>query len=83
MLGDAEGPDLTWVSEEACDRGLSRQVRSFIRKEVYPKLSIAPNELPSTCQLHPDQDMYADHENHKQWIGSVLIVASISRQSST
>ena len=65
MLGDAEGPDLTWVSEEPCDRGLSRQVRSFIQKEVYPKLSIAPNELPSTCQLHPEQDMYADHENHK------------------
>lgn len=65
VMGDANGPDLAWVAREPCDRGLSRQVRSFIEKEVYPKLSMAPNELPSTCQLHPDQDMYAGHEKHK------------------
>ena len=61
-MGDPMGPDLTWVEEEPCDRGLSRQVRQFVEKNVYSKLDMPPNHLPSNCQLHPDQDIYADQE---------------------
>lgn len=44
---------------------MSRKVRSFIQKEIYPHLPIEPSELPEICQLHPTNDLYLDQELNK------------------
>jgi len=50
----------------SCKRDLSRKVRKYIEKEIYPLLSL--DELPDTCQLNPKYDMYLIQEKAKKEI---------------
>ena len=45
-----------------CSRLLSRRVRKFLQTDVFPRLPIAPTDLPSQCQLNPIHDIYYDQE---------------------
>ena len=56
---------MSWVYDEECDREMSRHVRIFIQHNIYPQLSVKPEELPKACALHPDNYIYADQESHK------------------
>jgi len=62
----SEAPqDLRWVHEEGCSRMSSRLVRSFLVKDVFPRLPFAPSFLPDTCQLNPKLDRYRWQEGNK------------------
>lgn len=50
---------------EHCSRELSRSVRSFLEKEIFPRLPIEATQLPNACQLNPLIDLYRDQENNK------------------
>jgi hypothetical protein len=52
--------------QNSCSRELSRKVRQYIVKEIYPLLSL--DELPDTCQLNPKYDMYLVQENARKEI---------------
>jgi uncharacterized Zn-finger protein len=56
------------LQPESCSRDLSRQVRFFLNKEVFPLLPVEPMELPKSCQLHPSLDPYLHHEKNKELI---------------
>jgi hypothetical protein len=51
-----------------CSRLLSRRVRKFIQSDVFPRLPIAPQDLPMQCQLNPIHDIYFDQEQVIQQI---------------
>lgn len=48
-----------------CPRDNSRRVRNFFSSDVFPVLGTTPADLPKSCALHPDFDMYKVHEDHK------------------
>ena len=50
----------------ACSRELSRRVRSFLHKSVYPKLAGSAADLPWSCQLNPALDVYREQELNKK-----------------
>jgi hypothetical protein len=56
------------TSSEACSRALSRRIRTYLNREVYPQLPVKPHELPEICQINPILDMYAIQENSKDRI---------------
>jgi len=49
-----------------CSRDNSRRVRTFLNKNVYPKLPFSALDLPSTCQLHPSLDAFREQELNKK-----------------
>lgn len=51
-----------------CSRELSRKVRNYLKKELYPFISINPIDLPQHCQLNPTNDLFFQHENHKRFL---------------
>ena len=52
-----------------CSREVSRKVRTYIRTQIYPKLThIAPHDLPVSCPIHPHNDIYLDQENNKTMV---------------
>lgn len=50
---------------EYCSRELSRSVRTFLEREVFPRLPIEPSLLPNSCQINPLFDLYRDQEANK------------------
>lgn len=48
-----------------CERARSRMARKVLRRHVLPHLTAAEVELPTSCRLHPNHDMYRDQEDHK------------------
>lgn len=71
MASDQENIQQQYVKEhartqvETCSRDIARKVRSYLQKEVYPKLDFPALELPDACQLNPKFDTYLDQEQHK------------------
>ncbi len=57
--------DLQWVQDEGCSRLSSRLVRSFLVKDVFPRLPFPPEALPEACQLNPRFDRYRFQEGNK------------------
>ena len=52
-------------SQGLCSRDLSRRVRSIIKKQIFPFLTIDPKLLPTVCQLNPINDAFLDQEDNK------------------
>jgi hypothetical protein len=52
-------------SQGLCSRDLSRRVRSIIKKQIFPFLTINPKLLPTACQLNPINDAFLDQEDNK------------------
>ena len=56
-----------------CSREVSRKIRKLIWEEVFPTIGLKLSDLPSSCPLHPDLDMYAQQEknkvelDHREW----------------
>ena len=50
---------------DQCSRDLSRNVRDFLHREVFPKIGIDPTLLPKACQLNPLLDPYREQEKNK------------------
>mmetsp|Transcript_21040 Transcript_21040/g.35294 ORF Transcript_21040/g.35294 Transcript_21040/m.35294 type:complete len:300 (+) Transcript_21040:49-948(+) len=48
-----------------CSREISRQIRGYLAKEVFPALRLKPDELSISCPLNPLLDVYMEHEKHK------------------
>jgi len=48
-----------------CDRAVSREVRRVLSEYILPQVRAAGLELPHSCRLHQDHDMYYDQEKHK------------------
>ena len=58
-------PNMTWIAAEDCSREKSRQVRQYLNSTIYKMLPYPAYELPTSCPLHPLQDIYRDQELHK------------------
>jgi hypothetical protein len=54
------------ISYSECSRQISRKVRRFLQKDIYPMLSFDPTQLPTSCALNPLRDLFHDHELHKK-----------------
>ena len=50
---------------EHCSRELSRSVRAFLEREIFPRLPIEPSLLSNSCQINPLFDLYRDQEANK------------------
>ena len=55
----------TVTASTECSRELSRQVRKTFVQEVYPQLSISPEQLPVDCELNPLLDKFRIQEKQK------------------
>jgi len=49
-----------------CERARARQARAILNEEVYPVVEKRSYQLPSSCPLARQQDMYLDNELHKK-----------------
>jgi hypothetical protein len=50
---------------EACSRSLSRQARNIFLNDIFPSVNIKASDLPESCPLHTDFDMYKSQESNK------------------
>lgn len=55
----------TVTASTECSRELSRQVRKTFVQEVYPQLSVSPEQLPVDCELNPLIDKFRIQEKQK------------------
>lgn len=48
-----------------CSRALSRKVNTFLKDEMFPRMKTSAVDLPPSCPLNPNYNMYKNHEESK------------------